>query len=486
MQAPASTAEADGNPPSLASTPPALGARTGGSIDLAHFASLPSHARAAAVNQRWAAWQAAQAVTAAQRRQASDKVAALLNSNHAVLPRLDVAALEQACAAGCDVTAAIRLSRWMKDGDAPLNVDEITACAKAGLLGVRGMKVVRLYRSLTLPLRADTAPCLWKVEDLEDKVFLKQGSYNETSLVMFEGKQHVFKLDPGKVSPSHVKKSAFPKRMLCSVHNLAASLIDQALGWKTMCEVRLAIDDYDGTPRLGILMSYAQGKNVISGLWKTITASGRTTFFDSLAEFGPPGSPDHKYAWIQAIVRDKTVGIAEDGDTLMLLPDRSTGVLSPAVAARTDVIVGMLRKQAIGWIIGDLDGSSGNYVYDELTSTLTGFDKDFAFSTRPAFEENYCWEGHLPSFWRNMGVPPWLDHAGYAGVRALRDRLPSMLDGLLDPAAIRTCVARTNVLLCFTRSASPEELAAIDWTRPPTENSLNGSTLLWRDVYRLV
>lgn len=466
------------------STAPALTVRAPGTISPEGYAQLPTHAQAAVINRRWLAWQSAPIAHEATCREADKLIDALLEL-HAVRPiQVDRHAMMRASLCGTDIGFAVRLSALLVPDELPLNADEIAGCAAVGLEGLRGAQILRLYRAMQVPLRADTAPCVWKKDAYATMQFLREGSYNATSTLSLDGKQHVFKPDPGLVSPAHVKGPAFAPRMNCSVNNFAASALDAALGWKTICKVRLAVGEHKGALRLGIVMDFVQGKSLTTGAWRNVHADGREQLREGLDQIGPSGSPQRKRAWIYRLITDKMVGVAEDDDTLMILPDRSTGDMPHAVACRPDIIVGMLRKQAVDWIIGDLDSSSGNYLYDAVNAAITGFDKDFTFATRAAFEENYCWEGDVPAFWRNMGVPPLLDHASYADVRRLRDRLPALLEGLLAPEAIRACMARTNLLLCFTRTASIDELAAMDWRKPPSAGSLNGSTLLWRDVYR--
>ncbi len=456
-------------------------------VDAALYRRLPSHAQAAANNRRWLAWQTAQAVPYAKRRIASDAVARLCREFEVPVRHLDVQGLGEAYAAGIDIRYALSLSRRFSDADRPLDKNEIAGCAKARLAGARGLMVIRLYRAMALPLRVDTAPCLWQQEDFATMSFFHQGSYNDTSMVVVDGVRRIYKRGTGAACPSHVKGPAFAPTMNCSINNFAASTLAQALGWKVMCDVQFAVNRTGGTGgvsgplMLGIMMSLVEGKPLINGQWKVVTAAGR----QQLEAFLPaPGTPERKQVWLQTIVRDRMVGIAEDKGDLLFLPDRSTGLMSAGLAQQAEVIVAMLRKQAFDWIIGDLDASSGNYLYDQASGTVCGFDKDFSFAIRPAFEANYCWEGDVPSFWRNMGIPPLLDENSYADVRRLRDALPALLNGLLAPVAIRTCIARTNQLLCFTRTASASELAAMDWRRPPADDSLNGSTLLWRDLYR--
>lgn len=448
------------------------------------YAQLPSHEQAAAVNRSWLAMQSAPVVDEAKRRDADHLIEGLLTLHAVSVAQVDRHTLLQACLSGIDVGYAIRLSKRLGRNESPLNADEIAGCAAAGLHGKRGARILRLYRAMQLPLRADTAPFLWKKKAFATMRFLSKGSYNETSILSINGKQYVFKPDPGSVSPSHVTGPAFAPRMNCSANNVAASRLDEVLGWKTICKVRMAAGEYKGELRLGILMDFVHGRNLTTGNWREMEPENQAQLQAVLNRLGLPCAPQRKQAWISRLVADQLAGVAEDDHTLMVLPDLSTGKLTPAEARRPEIIVAMLRKQAVDWIIGDLDSSGGNYLYDATNASFTSFDKDFAFPTRAAFEENYCWEGDMPAFWRNMGVPPLLDHASYADVRRLRDRLPALLSGLLAPEAISACVARTNLLLCFTRTATVDELAAMDWRQPPSAGSLNGSTLLWRDVYR--
>lgn len=465
-------------------TEPALVVLAPRAVDPELYEQLPTHEQAAAVNQRWLALQSAPAVDDTKRRHASTLIEGLLKLLGVPASRVDREALLQSCLSGIDIGCAIRLSKWLGRYEAPLNADEIAGCATAGLEGSRGAQVLRLYRAMHLPLRADTAPFVWKKDGFATMSFLSKGSYNETSILNIEGKQYVFKPDPGRVSPAHVNAPAFASRMNCSANNLAASRLDEALGWKTICKVRLAAGDYKGELRLGILMDFVQGKAVTTGKWHDMGHDNQTELNKILKRLGQPGSQQRRQAWISRLVTDRLVGVAKDDGVLIVLPDQSTGRMTAAAASQPGLIVAMLRKQAVDWIIGDLDSSSGNYLFDAISTTITSFDKDFTFPTRAAFEGNYCWEGDLPAFWRNMGVPPYLDHASHIDVQRLRDRLPELLSGLLTPEAIHACLARINMLLCFTQTASVDELAAMDWRKPPGAGSLNGSTLLWRDVYR--
>ncbi len=453
-------------------------------IDPELYAQLPTHEAAAAVNQRWLAMQTEPVVDDAKRREADKLIDGLLEQHQLSGVEVDRHALQQACLSGINIHYAIRVSKRLDCNELPLNAGEIAGCATAGLKGVRGARIVRLYRAAGLALRADTAPVIWKKGALASMRFLREGTYNKTSILNIEGKRYVFKPDPGKVSPSHLKAPAFAPGMNCSANNLAASRLDEALGWKTICKIRLAAGEHDGKLRLGILMDFVRGQAVARGTWHEMDTNSQTQMEAALNRLGLPGSLQRKQAWISRLVSDHMVGISEDEGVMLVLPDYSTREMTEMTASRSDIIVSMLRKQAVDWIIGDLDSSAGNYLYDSINGTITSFDKDFTFTTRAAFEDNYCWEGDVPAFWRNMGVPPFLDHASYADVSRLRDRLPELLSGLVAPEAIRACRARINSLLCFTRNASVDELAVMDWSKPPQAGSLNGSTLLWRDVYR--
>ncbi len=465
-------------------TEPSLVVLAPRAVDPALYAQLPTHEQAVAVNHRWLAMQTEPVADDAKRREADELIDGLLKLHQLSGVLVDRKALQQACLSGVDISYAIRVSKRLDWDELPLNAGEIAGCAAAGLKGVRGARIVRLYRAAGLPLRADTAPVIWKKGALASMSFLDQGTYNKTSVLNIEGKRYVFKPDPGALHPSHLREPVFAPGMNCSANNLAASRLDQALGWKTICKVRLAAGEYKGKLRLGILMDFVHGKAVATGTWKDMGYTSEKQMHAALDRIGLPGSQQRKQAWISRLVADRMVGVAEDGGVMFVLRDHSTRAMTEATASRSDIIVRMLRKQAVDWIIGDLDSSTGNYLYDAINGTMTSFDKDFTFPTRAAFEDNYCWEGDVPAFWRNMGAPPFLDHASYADVSRLRDRLPELLSGLLAPEAIRACLARINVLLCFTRTASEDELAVMDWSKPPTAGSLNGSTLLWRDIYR--
>ena len=465
-------------------TEPSFVIRAPRAVDPALYEHLPAHEQAVAINRRWLALQSAPVVDDVKRREANMLIKGLLKLLGMPASRVDRDTLLQAVLSGIDVGYAIRLSKWLGRYEAPLNADEIAGCAAAGLEGSRGAQILRLYRAMHLPLRADTAPFVWKKDAFTTMSFLRKGSYNETSILKIEGKQYVFKPDPGRVSPAHVNAPAFASRVNCSANNLAASRLDEALGWNTICKVRLAAGEYKGELRLGILMDFVHGQAVTTGKWHDMGHDNQTELNKVLKRLGQPCSQRRRQAWISRLVNDRLVGVAEDEGVLIVLPDQSTGRMTAVVASQPNLIVAMLRKQAVDWIIGDLDSSSGNYLFDAVNATITSFDKDFAFPTRAALEENYCWESDLPAFWRNMGVPPYLDHASHADVQRLRDRLPELLSGLLAPEAIHACLARINMLLCFTQTASVDELATMDWRKPPTAGSLNGSTLLWRDVYR--
>jgi len=86
------------------------------------------------------------------------------------------------------------------------------------------------------------------------------------------------------------------------------------------------------------------------------------------------------------MVADRLVDVTKDEGVLIVLPDQSTGRMTAAAASQPNLIVAMLRKQAVDWIIGDLDSSAGNYLYAAINATITRFDKDFAFPPRAAFE----------------------------------------------------------------------------------------------------